>query len=149
MTKVKPVRVKIEIPKDSNVKYEYDKQNNVLVVDRILKKTYPFNYGFVPYTKWDDGDPLDVIVLGNFSLHPCVELAATPIALIYMNDNGESDDKLVVTVSDSDKLSYFSWRKIKKFLLTYKKGVIINGYTKDAKKIQEAVEKSIMQYCKK
>ena len=62
----------IEIPKDSNIKYEVDEKTGFLFVDRKLytAMTYPFNYGFIPQTKEEDGDPIDVLVLGNDQYSP-------------------------------------------------------------------------------
>ncbi len=66
------VNVLIEIPQGSNVKYELDKEENVIKVDRILYTAmfYPFNYGFIPGTLEEDGDPLDVLVISNYPLMP-------------------------------------------------------------------------------
>lgn len=121
------IRVKIEIPKDSEVKYEMNKATGVIEVNRVLKVKYPFNYGFVPETLWADGDPLDVILIGTYSLHPGVELMATPKALVKMFDNGESDYKLVCALGDEEFSDYKE--VILGFLKTYKKGVQIKGCT--------------------
>lgn len=135
------IRVKIEIPKGSNVKYEYNKKLEVVEVDRILKVNYPFNYGFMPGTLWEDGDPLDVIVIGNYSLHPGVELMATPKAMIKMYDRGESDWKLVCAINGED----YEWyhEVIDGFLRTYKKDVELKGVITDVKEIRKEILRAI------
>lgn len=138
------VRVKIEIPNGSNVKYEINKDTGVIEVDRIMKMPLPYNYGFVPDTLWDDGDPLDVILIGNFSLHPGVELEATPIAVVLMHDNGESDYKLVCAVGDEDFNDYRE--VICSFLETYKQGVEIKGTTQLKREIKKVVERSFLMF---
>ncbi len=66
------IYVVIEIPKDSNIKYEVDENSGILLVDRKLytAMTYPFNYGFIPQTKEEDGDPIDALVLSNDQYSP-------------------------------------------------------------------------------
>ena len=65
------VNVIIEIPKGSNNKYEIDKKTGLIALDRANYNaaSYPFDYGFVPQTLWEDGDPLDAVVLATFPLH--------------------------------------------------------------------------------
>lgn len=130
--------IKIEIPKGSHVKYEFDKARNQMCVDRIVDQAYPFNYGFIPGTLWADGDPLDAIVLGSFSLYPGVELRLEPIALIKMYDSGVSDFKLVFALP-SGTLG----REIKtvvEFLRTYKAGTYVAGVSEDPAEIKECVD---------
>lgn len=133
------IKIIIEIPKDSNVKYEM--RNGAIEVDRVLKVKYPFNYGFIPGTLWDDGDALDAIVIGNFSLYPGVQLYAKPIALINMRDCGVSDDKLVCSLN-GEKISDY-WEVIKGFLRTYKNNVEVRGYTEDMNKIRGNIDYAI------
>ena len=66
------MKVIIEVAKNSNLKYEFDKEKNCLVLDRILHNTnvFPYNYGYIPDTLSPDGDPIDIIVLCEFSLQP-------------------------------------------------------------------------------
>lgn len=141
------IRVKIEIPKGSNVKYEYNKELEVMEVDRIMKVNIPYNYGYMPGTLWDDGDPLDVIVIGQYSLHPGVELMATPKALIKMYDQGESDWKLVCGVNGEDYDYYHDI--IDGFLRTYKKGVELKGVITDVSEIRKHIFRAIGEYGKK
>ena len=87
----------IEIPKGSKKKYELDKQTGLLILDRILYTSthYPANYGFIPRTYSDDGDPLDVVVLCQESLDPLTMVRCYPIGVIKMEDNYESDEKII------------------------------------------------------
>lgn len=99
----------IEIPMGSKVKYELDKPTGLLRVDRILYSAvvYPCNYGFLPRTYCDDGDPLDVLVLGQASVHPMAILQARPIGVMHMRDEGKEDDKIVaVHVHDPSVADY-------------------------------------------
>jgi len=91
------LNVFIEIPKDSNVKYELDKESGIVFVDRFLytAMNFPFNYGFVPNTLADDGDPLDVIVLSDQTLAPGVVIPAKPIGYLEMEDEAGNDTKIV------------------------------------------------------
>ena len=87
----------IEIPAGSKKKYELDKQTGLLRLDRILYTSthYPANYGFIPRTYADDGDPLDVLVLCTEALDPLVEVDCYPIGCIRMIDDEEIDDKII------------------------------------------------------
>ena len=87
----------IEISKGSKAKYELDKRSGVLILDRILYTSthYPANYGFIPKTLADDGDPLDVLVLCNETLVPMVLVQCYPIGVINMIDNGKMDQKII------------------------------------------------------
>lgn len=84
----------IEIEKGSKKKYELDKQTGLIVLDRILYTSthYPANYGFIPRTLADDGDPLDVLVLCNEPIDPLVLVQCYPIGVITMLDNGKNDE---------------------------------------------------------
>lgn len=134
---MKKVRIKIEIPKGSRVKYEINKDTGILEVDRILNFELPYNYGYVPETLWADGDPLDVILLGHFSLHPGCEADVVPVALVQMYDNGESDFKLVCAMEPVDFTKYSDM--VVGFLKSYKSGVNVHGYTVDETDIDDAL----------
>ncbi len=99
----------IEIPRGSKVKYEMDKPTGLLRVDRILHSAvmYPCNYGFLPRTYCDDGDPLDVLVLGYEAVYPMSILQARAIGIMHMLDEGEADDKIIaVHVNDPATSGY-------------------------------------------
>lgn len=99
--------VVIEIPKDTNVKYEVDKKLGVLMVDRFLHTAmiFPFNYGFIPRTLAEDGDPIDVLVLCDQSIYPGSLLKVRPIGVLLMEDEAGKDEKiLAVPVTKVDPL---------------------------------------------
>lgn len=87
----------IEISKGSKNKYELDKETGLLILDRILHTSthYPANYGFIPRTYGDDGDPLDVLLLCSEPVQPMTLVRAYPIGVISMLDNGKNDEKLI------------------------------------------------------
>ena len=93
----------IEIPKDSYVKYEFDKELNTIMVDRIGKTpiAYNFNYGFIPQShNEDDGDPLDVIVLSRFPFVPGCVVPCRVVGWLKMIDSGEYDYKVLAVADD-------------------------------------------------
>ncbi len=99
------VNVVIEIPMGSGVKYELDKETGLVFVDRILFTAmyYPFNYGFIPGTLEEDGDPVDILVLGYDVLHPGVVIRARPIGVLMTEDEKGRDAKIVaVPISKID-----------------------------------------------
>ena len=96
---IKPERFMavIEIPAGSKKKYELDKNTGLLRLDRILYTSthYPANYGFIPRTYADDGDPLDVLVLSSETLAPLSLVRCYPIGVITMRDQGKLDEKII------------------------------------------------------
>ena len=100
----------IEIPKGSKVKYELDKDTGLLKVDRILFSAvhYPANYGFIPRTYCDDGDPLDVLVLCQEPVAPGVIMRARAIGLMQMRDEKGLDDKVIAVHLDDPAWNHFS-----------------------------------------
>ncbi|MBR7069725.1 MAG: inorganic diphosphatase [Oxalobacter sp.] len=87
----------IEIAKGSKVKYELDKDTGMIVMDRILHTStqYPANYGFIPKTYADDGDPLDVLLICSETLMPNTLVRCFPIGVIMMEDGGDKDEKII------------------------------------------------------
>ncbi|MCH5269616.1 MAG: inorganic diphosphatase [Lachnospiraceae bacterium] len=87
----------IEIPKGSKNKYELDKETGFIILDRILYTSthYPANYGFIPRTYGDDGDPLDVLLLCSEPVSPLTLVRAYPIGVISMLDSGKKDEKII------------------------------------------------------
>ena len=99
------VRSIIEIPMGSSNKYELDKETGLLKLDRVLYSAvyYPANYGFVPQTLADDGDPLDILVLGAEPVYPLTLVTSRVIGLMVMKDQDELDHKLIgVPVGDPE-----------------------------------------------
>lgn len=99
----------IEIPKGSKNKYELDKETGFIILDRILYTSthYPANYGFIPRTYGDDGDPLDVLLLCSEPVSPLTLVRAYPIGVISMLDSGKRDEKIIaVPFNDPTYNSY-------------------------------------------
>src|ERR671918_1235152 len=95
--------VVIEIPKGSKNKYELDKETGLLRLDRVLYSAvhYPADYGFIPRTFCDDGDPLDALVLGQEPVYPLTIVEARAVGVMRMRDEKGIDDKIVaVSVGD-------------------------------------------------
>lgn len=99
----------IEVPKNSTLKYELDKESGLMKLDRVLYSAvhYPGDYGFIPQTYWDDNDPLDIIVLSNFPVHPKTIVHVRPIGVIHMVDNEESDDKIIAVHATDPRFDKF------------------------------------------
>ncbi|WP_413167644.1 inorganic diphosphatase [Capilliphycus salinus ALCB114379] len=97
------INVLIEIPAGSKNKYEYDKDLQAFALDRVLYSSvqYPYDYGFVPNTLADDGDPLDGMVLMDQPTFPGCVIAARPIGMLEMIDGGDRDEK-ILCVPDKD-----------------------------------------------
>ena len=92
------VNVIIEVPIGGQpIKYEMDKDSGALFVDRFLytPMTYPGNYGFVPHTLSDDGDPIDVLILNTRPLFPGCVIGVRPIGVLVMEDDGGIDEKIM------------------------------------------------------
>lgn len=87
----------IEIPMGSKCKYELDKETGLIKLDRVLYTSthYPQNYGFIPRTYADDGDPLDVLVITSAPVYPMTLIRSYPIGVMRMIDNGDLDDKII------------------------------------------------------
>lgn len=128
------VNVLIEVPMDSKVKYEFDKETEMVTVDRFLffDRGYPANYGFIPGTLSGDGDPVDVLVLGPEALAPGVVISAKPIGMLETEDEKGMDAKLVAVPTEKANPEFGKYNdiselpteitdKIKYFFENYKK----------------------------
>ncbi len=84
------------------VKYEMDKDSGALEVDRFIHTPmfYPGNYGFIPHTLSDDGDPVDVIAIGQLPVMPGAVMAVKPIGVLLMEDDGGKDEKIIARPID-------------------------------------------------
>lgn len=109
----------IEIPKGCRAKYELDKETGLLKLDRVLytSTVYPSNYGFIPRTLADDGDPLDVLVLTNETIYPMTLVNCFPIGVIKMIDGGEQDEKIIaIPVKDPTFNDYYDIHELPKHI---------------------------------
>ncbi len=154
------MNVIIEIPKFSKNKYEIDKETGIIALDRVMHtaQDYPFDYGFVPQTLFDDGDALDVVLLTTYPLAPGILVKARPVAIMEMIDGGERDDKVVAvpvddprfeTVKDLDDINPHFIKEMSHFFETYKKvqkKEVTVGEWHNAVSAQEAFERSRHMY---
>jgi inorganic pyrophosphatase len=104
----------IEIPMNSDpVKYEVDKDTGAIFVDRFMGTAmhYPCNYGYIPKTISDDGDPVDVLVVTPFPLHPGVVVRCRPVGVLKMSDEAGGDAKLLAVPVDKILPIYTHWQK--------------------------------------
>ena len=99
------INVLVEIPQGSSVKYELDKEAGLMVVDRFIhaSSVYPYNYGFIPHSLSEDGDPLDVLVISSQPVESGVVIRSRPVGLLQMEDEKGIDTKIIaVPVEDVD-----------------------------------------------
>jgi len=150
----------IEVPQGSKVKYELDKKSGLIRVDRILygPMRYPANYGFIPRTYWEDGDPLDILVLGQEEFVPLSIVRARPIGALQIMDQGEADDKIIAVHADDPQFSSFKSIKdlprhqvieVRRFFEDYKvlenKEVVVKKILNASKAI-ELIRKALNSY---
>nr|GMC95789.1 soluble inorganic pyrophosphatase 1 [Ipomoea batatas] len=132
ISKLKIMKMVIEITKGSKVKYELDKKTGLIKVDRILYSSvvYPHNYGFIPRTLCEDNDPMDVLVLMQEPVLPGCYLRARAIGLMPMIDQGEKDDKIIAVCADDPEYRHYTdisqlpphrLAEIRRFFEDYKK----------------------------
>eukprot|EP01036_Dinobryon_divergens_P047507 gene47507-63692_t len=104
----------IEIPMNADpIKYEVDKESGAIFVDRFMGTAmhYPCNYGYVPHTIADDGDPVDVLVITPFPLIPGVVVRCRPIGVLKMIDEAGGDAKVLAVPVDKVLSIYTHWQK--------------------------------------
>ena len=127
----KIVSLIVEIPQGSRNRYELEKETGLMILDRVLYSPvqYPADYGFIPQTYWEDGDPLDALVIGRFPIFPNTIVKVRPIALIQMIDEGEDDSKIICVpaadphfehYTDKNDISDHFLRELKHFFEIYK-----------------------------
>ncbi len=156
----------VEISKGSKKKYELDKETGLIMLDRILYTSthYPANYGFIPRTYGDDGDPLDVLLLCAETLEPLTLVRAYPIGVITMIDNGRSDEKIIAIpfedpnynmYTNIDQLPRHIFEEMRHFFTVYKnlenkETAVDEVKDKEAavKVIGEAIDRYIEGFCK-
>lgn len=155
------VNVFVEIPQGKSIKYELDKESGVLVVDRLLYTSMncSFNYGFIPQTHAEDGDPLDVVLITSLPIAAGVVVPSRPIGLLEMEDENGSDNKIVAlplkkvdpqlsNIDDVSDLNSLLKDRIKHFFENYKE-LEPNKWVKVKKfwgkdKALKVVEKSLL-----
>lgn len=153
----------IEIPKNSRAKYELDKDSGMLILDRVLYSSinYPANYGFIPKTYCDDGDPLDILVISQIEIVPMCLVEANVIGVMRMLDGGEMDDKIIAVaandmsvshIQDISELPEHAIKELRSFFEDYKKlenkSVVVEEF--QGKEIaMEVVIQSISDYQEK
>ena len=156
----------VEIPKGSKKKYELDKETGFMMLDRILYTSthYPANYGFIPRTYGDDGDPLDVLLICAESLEPMTLVRAFPIGVITMKDNGRDDEKIIAIpfndpnynhYTNIDQLPSHLFEEMRHFFTVYKnlenKETVVNEVSprETARQvIAEAIDRYVDCFCK-
>lgn len=151
------INVLIEIPAGSKNKYEFDKDLQAFALDRVLYSSvrYPYDYGFIPNTLADDGDPLDGMVLMDEPTFPGCVIAARPIGMLEMIDGGDRDEKILCVPAKDPRYSEVNSLKdiaphrleeIAEFFRTYKnlekKVTEILGW-QDVDKVQAIVQACI------
>ena len=150
----------IEISKNSKTKYELDKDTGMILLDRILYTSthYPSNYGMLPRTFAEDGDPLDVLVLCSEPIYPMSLVRCYPIGVITMIDNGDADDKIIAipfndptynSYTDISQLPQHIFQEMSHFFSVYKS--LENKQTaideiRNREVAVEIIERSIQRY---
>lgn len=158
------VNVIVECPRGTKNKYEIDKETGLIKLDRAMKTSqdYPFDYGFVPQSLWEDNDPLDVVLLTTYSLAPGILVEARPVGIMRMIDCGEGDDKIIAVpksdprwdvVNNLSDVNPYLLREIQHFFETYKsiekgKKVEVKGF-KGKKEALAAIKKGLRMYADK
>ena len=154
------INVLIEIPGGSKNKYEFDKDMNAFALDRVLFASvkYPYDYGFVPNTLADDGDPLDGMVMMDEPTFPGCVIAARPIGMLLMIDGGDRDEKILCVPAEDPRynevksikdIAPHRLEEIAEFFRTYKnlekKETKIEGW-KDVDAVTPLVDQCIKAY---
>jgi inorganic pyrophosphatase len=124
----------VEIPMGSSNKYELDKASGLLKLDRVLHSAvfYPANYGFIPQTLADDGDPLDVLILAAEPVYPLTLVTARPIGLMTMLDQDQLDYKVIaIGIHDPEYNTYHDVHELPKHRLA-----VIKRFFEDYKKLE-------------
>jgi len=159
----KEVNVIVEIPRGSKNKYEIDKETGLIALDRAMHtaQDYPFDYGFIPQSFWDDNDALDVILLTTYPLALGILVNARPVGLMNMVDSGDNDDKIIAVpvddprwdeVKDISDVNKHTIKEMEHFFSTYKKiqnkEVAVTGF-QNYKAAREAIIRGLVLYKEK
>ena len=152
----------IEVPRGSQNKYEFDKEQGIVKLDRVLFSPmfYPADYGFFPETLGGDGDPLDVLVMVTNPLFPGVAVDVRPIGVLIMSDDKGEDEKVLAVAKDDprfkhindlndvpqhirDEISFF----FESYKILEKKKTVIEGW-KDAAEAKRLITEAMANYKK-
>lgn len=150
----------IEVPKGSRNKYEYSKSAGVIKLDRVLYSSlhYPGDYGFIPQSYYDDGDPLDVLVMMEETTFPGCVIEARPVGMLRLLDRGANDDKILAVPATDPKFNDYHDltdlpkhfpHEVEHFFVTYKQlehaEVQSQGWV-GAKEAKEAIQYAMQHY---
>lgn len=150
----------IEIPKGTRAKYELDKESGLLKLDRVLFSSfmYPSNYGFIPQSYCEDGDPLDILILSEIKIEPLCLVSTKVIGVMRMLDKGEMDDKIIAVaagdptvnhINDISELPEHFIAELRNFFEEYtkleNKSVVVRDFL-DKKTAQQIILDSLTMY---
>jgi inorganic pyrophosphatase len=150
----------IEVPKGSRNKYEYSKKAGVIKLDRVLYSPlhYPGDYGFIPQSYFDDGDPMDILVMMNEATFPGCVIEARTLGMLKMIDKGETDYKILAVpatdpnfehIQTFDDVPKHYLEEVKHFFMTYKQlegATVENKGWVGAEETYEAIMRSLKLY---
>jgi inorganic pyrophosphatase len=154
----------IEIPRGSKAKFEVDKPSGLIRLDRVIFAAfyYPINYGFIPRTLGEDGDPLDILVLSEVSTVPLCLVRSRVIGMMEMEDSGEPDHKIIAVANNDASVEHIKHmedlpknfrQELTHFFMEYKtlrnKKVLVDEFLPADKamiKIEEAIQRYNSQY---
>lgn len=153
----------VEIPKNCRAKYELDKDSGLLILDRVLYSSinYPANYGFIPQTYCDDGDPLDILIISQIEIVPMCLVEAKVLGVMRMMDGGEMDDKIIAVAANDMSVNHYkniselpkhSLKELRSFFEDYKKlenkEVVVEDF-QDHKVAYKIIDQAIVDYQEK
>jgi inorganic pyrophosphatase len=153
----------VEISQGSKAKYEVDKKSGLLKLDRVVFAAfhYPINYGFIPQTLGEDGDPLDILVLSQVAIQPLCLVKTKVIGYMEMIDTGEKDEKIIAVadgdmsvahINSIDELPEYFKQELKHFFQEYKtlskKEVIVDEFLPAADAL-DIIDSCIKRYKEK
>jgi inorganic pyrophosphatase len=153
----------IEIPKNCRAKYELDKASGLLSLDRVLYSSfnYPANYGFLPQSYCEDGDPLDILVISQIEIVPMCLVKAKVIGVMHMLDRGDMDDKIIAVAANDMSYNHMNdisdlpehWvKELRNFFENYtvleNKSVVVDTF-QNKEVAHRVIEQSLVDYKKK
>lgn len=146
-SKLKTITVIIEIPKGTHNKYEYDEKTGIIKLDRVLHSPmhYPADYGFIPETRSDDGDHLDVVVITDSPVFPGCVVEVRPIGALLLKDKQKMDEKIIaVPVGNPNYSKVRRLRDIPEHQLKE-----VSQFFADYKKLEDCEDPEVMGFVKR